>query len=95
MANLLLAECHRDPVGQNWAVNLVKRRPVLKVKFNQKYDYKRAPCNTPGVIRGWFQLVENTKAKYSIQDEDTYNFDKSGYMMGIILTRAVDTSSDC
>jgi hypothetical protein len=47
------------------------------------------------VIRGWVQLVENTKAKYGIQDEDTYNFDESGFMMGVISTEAVITDSDC
>jgi hypothetical protein len=94
MANALLAKRHRDPVGQNWAANIVKRQPELKVKFNQKYDYKRALCEDPEVIRGWFQLVENTKAKYGIQDEDTYNFDESGFMMGIISTRAVVTGSN-
>jgi hypothetical protein len=25
MADSLLAECHRNPVGQNWAANFVKR----------------------------------------------------------------------
>jgi hypothetical protein len=70
MADSLLAERHRGPVGQNWAANFVKRQPKLKVKFNQKYDYKRALCEDPEVIRGWFRLVEHTKPKYGIQDED-------------------------
>jgi hypothetical protein len=34
------------------------------------------------------------KAKYGILDDDTYNFDKSGFMMGIISTGAVVTSSE-
>jgi hypothetical protein len=34
------------------------------------------------------------KAKYGILDEDTYNFDESGFMMGMILTGAVVTSSE-
>jgi hypothetical protein len=34
------------------------------------------------------------KAKYGIQDDDTYNFDESGFMMGMISTRAVVTSSE-
>jgi hypothetical protein len=29
-------------------------------------------------------LVEKMKAKYGITDEDTYNFDKSGFLMGRI-----------
>jgi hypothetical protein len=37
---------------------------------------------------------KNIKAKYGIQDEDTYNFDKSGFMMGMILTGAVVTGSE-
>jgi hypothetical protein len=46
-------------------------------------------CEDPKVIRGWFKLVENTKAKYGILDEDTYNFNESSFIIGIILTRAV------
>ena len=95
MADSLLAERHRDPVGQNWAATFVKRQPELKVKFNRKYDYKRALCEDPEVIQGWFQLVENTKAKYSILDKDTYNFDESGFIMGVISTGAVVTGADC
>jgi len=94
MADSLLAERHRDPVGVNWASTFVKRQPELKVKFNRKYDYRRAKCEDPEVIRGWFRLVENTKAKYGITDEDSYNFDESGFMMGIISTGAVVTGSE-
>ena len=89
MADSLLAERHRDPVGQKWATSFVRRRPELKVKFNRKYDYKRAKCEDPEVMQGWFRLIENTKAKYGILDEDTYNFDESSFMMGIISTGAV------
>ena len=52
MADSLLAERHRDPVGQKWAATFVKRRPKLKVKFNQKYNYKRALCEDSKVIEG-------------------------------------------
>ena len=34
------------------------------------------------------------KAKYSIQDEDTYNFDETGFIMGVISTRAVVTAAE-
>jgi hypothetical protein len=72
----------------------VKRRPELKVKFNRKYDYKRALCEDSEVVEGWFRLVVNIKAKYGIQDEDIYNFDETGFMMGQISTRAVVTGSE-
>jgi hypothetical protein len=28
-------------------------------------------------------LVQNVKAKYSILDDDTYNFDETGFTMGV------------
>lgn len=93
MADSLLAERHRDPVGQNWAATFVKRQPELQVKFNRKYDYKRALCEDPEVIQDWFRLIENTKAKYGILDEDSYNFDETGFVMGMISTGAVVTGS--
>ena len=50
MANSLLAERNQPHVGKNWAGTFVKRRPELTVKFNRKYDYKRALCEDPKVI---------------------------------------------
>jgi hypothetical protein len=94
IADLLRKERGQPSVGVNWASTFVKRRPELKVKFNRKYDYKRALCEDPEVIQGWFRLVENTKAKYGILDKDTYNFDESGFMMGMISTGAVVTGSE-
>jgi hypothetical protein len=94
MANSLRAERHMGQVGINWPSTFVKRQPELKVKFNCKYDYKRALCDDPQVIWDWFRLVENMKAKYGILDKDTYNFDKAGFMMGIISTGTVVTGSE-
>ncbi|KAF1925382.1 uncharacterized protein M421DRAFT_398614, partial [Didymella exigua CBS 183.55] len=51
-----------------------------------KYNYKRALCKDPK-----FYLVENIKAKYSILDKDTYNFNKSRFIISVILTGAVVT----
>jgi hypothetical protein len=94
MADSLLAARHQGPVGINWASTFVQRTPELKVKFNRKYDYKRALCEDPEVIAPWFELVQNVKAKYGILDEDTYNFDEIGFMMGVISTGAVVTGSE-
>ena len=84
MANSLRAERNLGYVGLNWPSMFVRRHPELTIKFNQKYDYRRALCEDPEVIQGWFCLVANIKAKYGIQDEDTYNFDETGFMMGQI-----------
>jgi hypothetical protein len=54
MADSLLAEHHQDTVSQNWAATFVKRRPELLVKFNPKYDHKKALCKYPEVVQDWF-----------------------------------------
>jgi hypothetical protein len=94
MANSLRAERNLGQVGLNWPSTFVKRRPELKMKFNRKYDYKRALCESPDDIRTWFELVRNTKAKHGILDDDTWNFDETGFMMGQITPGMVVTASE-
>src|SRR6478735_7082759 len=94
MANRLLADRDASPVGKRWASNFIKRQPELKTRRFRRYDYKRAKCEDPEVIRGWFALVENTIAKYGIDATDIYNFDETGFMMGVISTGMVVTSAE-
>jgi hypothetical protein len=84
----------RALVGKLWAHNFVKRQPQLRTRFSRRYDYHRAKCEDPKVIAEWFALVRNTKAKYGIVDDDVYNFDETGFMMGIIFAGMVATTSD-
>lgn len=97
MANVLLAkrdESTTPPtVGKCW-VNGFMRRNELESKFSRKYDYRRALCEDPKIIREWFKLVRDTIEKYGILPEDTYNFDEVGFLMGIIATTRVVTGSE-
>ena len=56
------------------------------MRINQACDRQRALCEDPVLIRSWFKLVEQTKAKYGIYDEDVYNFDEAGFIIGKIMT---------
>ena len=100
MANLLLQKrtstdaSSTRQVGIQWPYNFVRRHDTLQTRYNRKYDYKRALCEDPIVIRDWFRLVRNTIAKYGIQDVDIYNFDETGFQMGIISTAKVITASE-
>jgi translation initiation factor IF-1 len=94
MANSLLADRNASPVGKRWAHNFVKRRLELKTRIIWRYDYQRAKCEDPTIIRGWFQLVENTIAKYDIRSDDIWNFDETGFMMGLISSGMVVTGSE-
>ena len=84
MADDLLAAKGAKPTGSNWVDRFIKRRPEIKTVFNRAYDLPRAKAEDPDIIRKWFTLVANTKAKYGLLDEDTYNFDESSFMMGVI-----------
>ncbi|KFZ23686.1 hypothetical protein V502_01835 [Pseudogymnoascus sp. VKM F-4520 (FW-2644)] len=94
MADLLLSERGESPVGINWTTTFIKRCTEIKAKFSRKYDYKRAKCEDPTIIEGWFSLVQNTVAKYGILEQDIYNFDEVGFAMGVIATAKVVTSSE-
>jgi hypothetical protein len=98
MANILLAKRDESTspstVGTNWVRNFVNRHDDLKSKFSRKYDHQRALCENPKAIREWFQLVRNTIQKYGIVQEDIYNFDETGFQMGVIGTSRVITRSE-
>ncbi|KAJ8106976.1 hypothetical protein OPT61_g9182 [Boeremia exigua] len=57
-------------------------------------DRQRVLCSDPAVIRPWFDLVQNVKAKYGILDADTYNFDETGFTMGVGNRVRVVTASE-
>jgi hypothetical protein len=93
IADLLLAERDATPVGKNWATNFINCRLEIQSKFNRKYDYKRAQCEDPVIIREWFRLIHNMKAKHGILDNDVYNFDEASYQIGVIATARVVTGA--
>ncbi|KFZ25170.1 hypothetical protein V502_00351, partial [Pseudogymnoascus sp. VKM F-4520 (FW-2644)] len=62
--------------------------------FRRRIDYQRAKCEDPEVVRAWFTLVRNMIAKYSIQEVDIYNFDETGFLMGMLSSAKVVTSSE-
>jgi hypothetical protein len=94
MANLLLQKRCQNQVGQLWVHNFIRRQEALKSRYNRKYDYQRAKCEDPTIIRDWFRLVRNTIAKYGILDEDIYNFDETGFQIGVISTAKVITGAN-
>ena len=94
MADRLLRERGGKPVGKHWVDNFVKRTPELKKRWSRPYDRQRAACEDPAVIEPWFSLVQSVKSKYGILDEDTWNFDESGFLMGKITSQLVVTGSD-
>jgi len=97
MADLLLQK--RGPnsttkVGGKWVYNFVQRHQALQTRYNRKYDYQRAKCEDPQIIRDWFRLVQHTITQYGIDNHDIYNFDETGFQMGVISTTKVVTGAE-
>jgi hypothetical protein len=55
---------------------------------------QRAQCEDPKLIGDWFKLVEDAKAKHGIFDHDVFNFDETGFIMGMISNNMVVTSAE-
>lgn len=94
MADCLLDDRDATRVGPRWAENFVRRQPQLKTRFRRRIDYQRALAEDPAIVQAWFALVRNTIAKYGIHDDDVYNFDETGFLMGMLSHAKVITTSD-
>ena len=94
MANDLLAARGEGPVGKHWVRRFNTRTEEIKLRRSRPYDRQRALNEDRRVIEPWFELVRLTKEKYGIPDEDTYNFDETGFMMGVISSQMVFTGSE-
>ena len=94
MANFILESRGGERVGKLWAHRFVQRQLALKTRFNRVYDFQRALCEDSELIGAWFQLVENMRAKYGVLDCDFYNFDETGFIMGVICPTMVVTRVD-
>ena len=94
MADKLLDARGGKPVGKKWPQRFVTRSDELKMAFNRAKDRQRIQQEDPEVISAWFKLVEETKAKYGVHDDDVHNFDETRFQMGIIRSMKVVTGSE-
>ena len=72
----------------------MKRHPELLSRFSRSYNYKRAKCEDPKIITEWFNLVQNTILQYGINPNNIYNFDETGFTMGLTATAKVITRAE-
>jgi hypothetical protein len=48
----------------------------------------------PMLIQGWFKCIQDIKIQYGTLDEDSWNFDETGFQMGVIATVRVVTGTN-
>ena len=58
LAQLLLSaqlkSSEKAAVGEQWVNWFIQRHPELKSKYTHQYDYQRAKCENPELIKNWF-----------------------------------------
>jgi alkylated DNA nucleotide flippase Atl1 len=97
MANILLVARGTTPlltVGVNWALTFVKRRDELQSRYSKRYNYQRALNEDLKAIKEWFLIVQRVIDENGIQPEDIYNFDETGFAIGLISSQKVVTRAE-
>ncbi|KAJ5336427.1 uncharacterized protein N7506_004449 [Penicillium brevicompactum] len=80
--NILLATRETTPVqtvGEKWIYNFIKRHPKLSNRFSRRYNYERAKYKDLKIISEY------------IDNDNIYNFDETGFAMGLTATVKVIT----
>ena len=72
----------------------MKRRDELQSRYSRRYDYQRAQNEDPRSIRAWFESVRRVVEDNGILAEDIYNFDETGFAMGLISAQKVVTRAE-
>ncbi|KAJ5241722.1 uncharacterized protein N7469_000049 [Penicillium citrinum] len=97
MANFLLAERGDSvsyTIGQNWVNCFIAHTPDIVSRLSRRYDYQRAKCEDPKSIQKWFDTVQRTIIEHGITNDDIWNFDETGFAMGIISRSYIVTFSE-
>ncbi|EPS26538.1 hypothetical protein PDE_01475 [Penicillium oxalicum 114-2] len=97
IANILLATRGSQPpptVSKNWPSKFVQRRDELRTRYSVRYDYQRVLNEDPKALRAWFATIQSVINKNGIQAEDIYNFDKTGFAIGLISSQKVVTRAE-
>ena len=97
MANILLSKrgsTTTQTVSEKWVYNFINRHDEIKTRFSRRYNHKRAKCEDPKIIQEWFDRIQITIMQHGIAYEDIYNFDETGFAMGLVATAKVVTRAE-
>ena len=69
-------------LGPTWLRGFLRRHPAISARFSTPMDCQRAFANHPGHIKDYFKKLQAVIAKYRIRDENMWNMDKKGFILG-------------
>ena len=81
-------------ISEQWVSQFIQHHYELKSKYTHQYDYQRAKCEDPGLIKGQFDCVQRTILRYGILEQDIYNMNETGFQMGVASTAKIICGSE-
>jgi hypothetical protein len=96
-ANSILRHQNSDATAsRRWAKDwLTRNHQWVKTLRSKPLETKRRASHIKEDIEGHFKEYERCKKHWNILDEDTYNFDETGCMIGITAGSFVIVPADC
>jgi hypothetical protein len=69
-------------LGKHWIANFLDRHPTLSAKYSMQLDRQRAMENNLQSLRDYFRKLHRLMYKYRFQQENIYNMDEKGFILG-------------
>ena len=69
-------------LGQIWLRGFLNRHPAVSSLFSTPLDRQRVFATLPGPIKDYFKKLKAVIAKYRIQEENMWNMDEKGFILG-------------
>ena len=66
----------------------------MHTRYNRHISYQRAKQEDPQIIKQWLDTVFETIQKHGIHEDDIWNFDETGFAMGLCTTSKVITAAE-
>ena len=86
---LLRARGNHTALGVNWQQHFLHRHPDLQAKYSRTLDQERLFAENEEIFKHLSELFLSVKQKHGILDEDIYNMDEKGFMMGVAASAKV------
>jgi len=90
-ANAILARAHHDSstpaptISRMWTGRFLQRHPEYLIRKQKTLDVKRKELEAHDIddLNGWFDRYKSIRDKKGILPQNTYNFDETGFRIGI------------
>jgi Tc5 transposase DNA-binding domain len=70
-------------VSHNWTSRFLQRHPEFVKKKKKPLAVERAQAHSRRTIQAHFDRFQNAVQEYGITDNDIYNFDETGFRIGV------------